>query len=140
MKKAAIATITFITCIVFSTGCTTAGSRPGSFIANIKAFLSPSAVTAPSLTVTETEHVYKSRDARGVYSFGVYLGGVGQINLVNGNLVYGRQILSRPGRAGFNFDLSIYYNSKTWERGNGGTVIKNPAARQALAGILDSRV
>jgi hypothetical protein len=73
----------------------------------------------------ETELTYKTRNARGIYSFGTYLGGTGQINLVNGNLMFKRQIVSRPGRAGFNLDLSIYYNSKIWDRNANGMYVKD---------------
>ena len=79
----------------------------------------------PTITQTallETELSYKPRNARGTYPFGSYLDGVGQVNLVNGNLVYGRQLVSRPGRGGLNLDLSIYYNSKIWDRNSSGTM------------------
>ena len=42
--------------------------------------------------------------------------------VVNGNLVFGRQLVSRPGRGGLNLDLSIYYNSKIWDRNSSGTM------------------
>ena len=85
------------------------------------------AVVLLGLLITETallatELSYKPRNARGVYPFVSYLGGVGQINLVNGNLVFGRQLVSRPGRGGLNLDLSIDYNSKIWDRNSSGTM------------------
>ena len=71
----------------------------------------------------ETELSYKPRNARGIHSFGTYLGGTGQINLANGNLVYSYPIVSRPGRGGFSVDLSLYYNGKIWERNSSGMYV-----------------
>ncbi len=79
----------------------------------------------PRTALMETELTHKPRNARGIYSFGTYLDGTGRINLVNGNLVYGRRLISRPGRAGFNLDISIYYNSKIWDRNGNGMYVKD---------------
>ena len=56
--------------------------------------------------IIQTELTYNPKNAKETYSFVPYLGGTGQINLVNGNLIFGRQLVSRPGRAGFGVDLS----------------------------------
>src|SRR2546422_512073 len=94
----------------------------------------------PTITHTallETELSYKPRNARGMYPFVSYLGGVGQINLVNGNLVFSRQLVSRPGRGGLNLDLSIYYNSKIWDRNSSGTMyVKDTGSRVGLGWYL----
>jgi RHS repeat-associated protein len=73
----------------------------------------------PTVTRTaliQTELTYNVRNAKGIYSFGTYLPGAGQVNLANGNLVFGRTLAGRPGRAGFNADISLVYNSKIWDR------------------------
>ena len=64
----------------------------------------------PTVTRTaliQTELSYNVRNAKGVYPFGTYLGGVGQVNMANGNLVFSRQLVARPGRAGFSADISL---------------------------------
>src|SRR5512139_1523391 len=78
-----------------------------------------SMIAVPTVTMTaliQTELTYKVRNARGIYSFVPYLGTVGQVNLANGNLIFSRQLVTRPGRAGFSADLSLVYNSKIWDR------------------------
>jgi RHS repeat-associated protein len=91
-------------------------------------FIALAILVFPILTKTaliQTELTYKPRNAKGIYSFGTYLGTNGQVNLVNGNLVYKEQLVSRPGRAGFNLDLSIYYNSNIWDRNANGMYVPN---------------
>ncbi len=76
-------------------------------------------LTFPIATRTafiETELTYDCMNAQGMYSFVPYLGGLGQINLVNGNIVFSRPLPTRPGRAGLNLSLSLAYNSKIWTR------------------------
>lgn len=68
-----------------------------------------------STALIQTELSYNPRNAKGIYPFVSYLGDVGQINLVNGNLVFGRSLVGRPGRAGFDLNLGITYNSKIWD-------------------------
>lgn len=80
----------------------------------------------------ETELSYKPRNARGIHSFGTYLGGTGQINLANGNLVYSYPIVSRSGRGGFGVDLSLNYNGKIWARNSGGMYVPE---RRSLVGL-----
>ena len=72
-------------------------------------------ILSPTALV-ETELSYKIRNERGVHSFGTYHNGAAQVNLVNGNLMLKRPIFERPGAAGFDLDLSLYYNSKIWDR------------------------
>jgi hypothetical protein len=94
---------------------------------------------SPILTQTaviNTELSYNVRNAKGIYPFVSYLGGTGQINLVNGNLTFGRQIVSRPGRAGFNLNLSLYYNSKIWDRNANGMYVKEPGSWVGLGWYL----
>ena len=72
-------------------------------------------ILSPTALV-ETELSYKIRNERGVLNFGAYHNGVAQVNLVNGNLMLTRPIFDRPGTAGFGLNLSLYYNSKIWDR------------------------
>ncbi|MDA2925575.1 hypothetical protein MYX65_13165, partial [Acidobacteria bacterium AH-259-L09] len=78
--------------------------------------------TLPVRSYVASELTYQPRNAKGMYAFVEYLGGVGRINLVNGNLIFGRQLVTRPGRAGFAASLSVIYNSKLWDRE--GSVMK----------------
>jgi len=80
----------------------------------------------------ETELSYKPRNARGIHAFGTYLGGSGQINLANGNLVYSYPIVSRSGRGGFSLDLSLNYNGKIWDRNSSGMYVPE---RRSLVGL-----
>ena len=50
--------------------------------------------------LVQSELTYNVRNARGMYPFGAYFAGTGQVNVANGNLVFSRRLLSRPGRAG----------------------------------------
>ncbi|MGI0015055.1 MAG: hypothetical protein ACREBU_16680, partial [Nitrososphaera sp.] len=72
--------------------------------------------TLSPTVILQTELSYDPKSAKGIHGIASYLGGVGEINLVNGNLVFGRQLVSRPGRAGFDVNLSLIYNSKLWSR------------------------
>lgn len=71
---------------------------------------------ATRTALIETELTYDCMNARGAYPFVSYLGGVGRINLVNGNLVFGDLLPQPPGRAGHNLQLSLVYNSHIWTR------------------------
>jgi hypothetical protein len=93
----------------------------------------------PILTQTalmETELSFKIRNARGVYSFGTYHNGVGQTNLANGNLTLKRTILTRPGRAGLDLELAMYYNSKIWDRNANGMYVKDTGSKVGLGWYL----
>ncbi len=70
----------------------------------------------PRTALIRTELSYKVRNAKGSYSFGAYRDGLSRINLANGNLIFSRSLVSRPGRGGFTADISLVYNSKIWDR------------------------
>ena len=82
--------------------------------------------TATRTALVETELTYKVRNAKGINSFAPYLSGLGQVNLANGNFIFSRPLVSRPGRAGFSADISLVYNSKIWDRV--GSVMTIPEA------------
>ena len=98
------------------------------------------AIAFPTVTQTafiQTELSYNPRNAKGTHPFVSYLPGIGQINLVNGNLVFGRPLVFRPGRAGFDLSLSLVYNSKLWDRSGGEMRIAEPGSWTGLGWRLE---
>jgi RHS repeat-associated protein len=88
---------------------------------------------APRTALISTELTYDPMSAKGAYSFVPYLDGAGKVNLVNGNLVFNRQLVTRPGRAGLAVDISLNYNSKIWARtGNTQMSIAEPGSYVGL--------
>ena len=76
----------------------------------------------------QSELSYNVRNARGIYPFGTYFAGTGQVNLANGNLTFSRRLVSRPGRGGFSADIPLVYNSKIWDRSGSYMVIAEPGS------------
>jgi hypothetical protein len=87
--------------------------------------------------VFQSELSYNPRNAKGVYPFVSYLGGPGLVNLVNGNLVFSRQLVARAGRAGFDLDLGLVYNSKVWERSGSVMRVGEPGSAVGLGWRLE---
>jgi hypothetical protein len=97
-------------------------------------------IACPIITwtaINQTELTYNPKNAKGNYAFVPYLNGTAKINLVNGNMIFGRQLVSRPGRAGFGVDLSLVYNSKLWARNGNVMTLSTPGSRVGMGWGLD---
>jgi hypothetical protein len=88
-------------------------------------------VISPTALI-QTELSYNPRNAKGIYPFVTYFPHLGQVNLVNGNLIYNLPIFSRKGRAGFDLGVGLTYNSKIWDRSGNYMVVKEPGSRVGL--------